>query len=83
MRMVLKSWKNLSYQIELHTPSCIANQIDVDTFMNTSMEEIINLDDKKLKRRHCKGKNLKSSGKTHTINPGKNRHLWHASKRAK
>lgn len=62
---------------------CIANQIDVDTFMNTSMKEIINLDDKKLKRRHCKWKNLKSSGNTHTINPGKNRHLWHASKRAK
>lgn len=76
-------WKNISYQVETHTPAFVGDHIDVDTFMSTPMKELTKLDDAKLKRKYNKRKDLELSGKTYTINIGKTRYLWLATRMGK
>lgn len=73
-------WKNLSYQVDTHTPAYVDGHIDVDAFMSTPMKELTKLDDTKLKRLYSRRKSLELSGKTYTINIGKTRYLWHATR---
>ena len=73
-------WKNLSYQVEKQTPAFVKDHIDVDAFMNTPMLELTKLDDEKLRKRDGKKKTVELSGKTYTIEPGKTRYLWLATR---
>ena len=73
-------WKNLSYQVEKQTPAFVEDHIDVDAFMNTPMLELTKLDDEKLRKRYSKKKTVELSGKTYSIEPGKTRYLWLATR---
>lgn len=47
-------WKNISYQIEKHTPAFVNGSIDVDAFIHAPMQEITKLDDTKLSKAYAK-----------------------------
>ena len=73
-------WNNISYQVERQTAAFIEGHIDIDSFMSTPMKELTKLDDAKLKRKYTKKQKMKLSGKTYTINIGKTRYLWNATR---
>ena len=73
-------WTNISYQVERQTAAFIEGHIDIDSFMSTPMKELTKLDDAKLKRKYTKKQKMKLSGKTYTINIGKTRYLWNATR---
>lgn len=73
-------WNNISYQVERQTAAFTDGHIDIDSFMSTPMKELTKLDDAKLKRKYTKKQKMKLSGKTYTINIGKTRYLWNATR---
>ena len=73
-------WNNISYQVERQTAAFTDGHIDIDSFMSTPMKELTKLDDAKLKRKYTKKQKMKLSGNTYTINIGKTRYLWNATR---
>lgn len=73
-------WNNISYQVERQTAAFTDDHIDIDSFMSTPMKELTKLDDAKLRRKYTKKQKMKLSGKTYTIDMGKTRYLWNATR---
>ena len=77
-------WNNISYQVSQKTPAFIGDSIGVDSFMQTPMQELTTLDDRKLSKT-CKKKgvvevsNMEGSGK-YNVSIGTTRYWWLATR---
>ena len=77
-------WNNISYQVGPKTPAFKGETIDVDSFMQTPMQELTALDDRKLSKK-CKNKetvevyNFEGKGKFN-VSVGTTRYLWLATR---
>ena len=77
-------WNNISYQVGPKTPAFKGDTIDVDSFMRTPMQELTDLDDRKLSKK-CKKKemvevsNFEGKGK-YNVSVGTTRYLWLATR---
>ena len=73
-------WSNISYQTERVTAAFKDGTIDVDTFMDTPMQELTKLKDKNLRTAAASNSQIKLKGKKYHVAEGKKRYLWLATR---
>lgn len=73
-------WNNISYQTVCVTAAFKDGTIDVDTFMDTTMEELTKLKDENLRNAATSNSQVKLKGKKYYVSEGKKRYLWLATR---
>ena len=73
-------WNNISYQTERVTAAFKDGTIDVNTFMDTPMQELTKLKDEKLRAATNSNSQIKLKGKKYYVGVGKKRFLWLATR---
>lgn len=73
-------WSNISYQTECVTAAFKDGIIDVDTFMNTPIQELTKLKDENLRTAATINSQIKMKGKKYYVGEGKKRYLWLATR---
>ena len=73
-------WSNISYQTECVTAAFKDGIIDVDTFMNTPIQELTKLKDENLRTAATINLQIKMKGKKYYVGEGKKRYLWLATR---
>ena len=73
-------WNNISYQTDEATAAFKDNVIDVDTFMDTPMQELTKLKDKNLRTAATSNSQVNLNGKKYYVTEGKKRYLWLATR---
>ena len=73
-------WNNISYQTERVTAAFKDGIIDVDTFMDTSMQELTKFKDESLQSAADSILQIKLKGKKYYVGEGKKRYLWLATR---
>lgn len=73
-------WKNISYQTDDATAAFKNGTIDVDTFIDTPMQELTNYKAKNLRTAANSNKKIKLKGKKYYVTEGKKRYLWLATR---
>lgn len=73
-------WNNISYQTERVTAAFKDGTIDVDTFMDTPMQELTKLKDENLRTAATSNSQIKLKGKKYYVGEGKKRYLWLATR---
>lgn len=77
-------WNNISYQVGPRTPAFKGETIDVDSFMQTPMQELTALDDRELSKKCKKNEtvevcNFEGKG-NYNVSVGTTRYLWLATR---
>ena len=72
-------WNNISYQTEYVTAAFKDGTIDVDTFIETPMQELTKLKDKNLRAAADSNSQIMMKGKKYYVGEGKKRFLWLAT----
>lgn len=72
-------WNNISYQTEHVTAAFKDGAIDVDTFIETPMQELTKLKDKNLRAAADSNSQIMMKGKKYYVGEGKKRFLWLAT----
>lgn len=72
-------WNNISYQTEYVTAAFKDGTIDVDTFIETPMQELTKLKDKNLRAAADSNSQIMMKGKKYYVGKGKKRFLWLAT----
>ena len=73
-------WNNISYQTERITAAFKDGTIDVDTFIDTPMQELAKLKDENLRTAADSNTQIKLKGKKYYVGEGKKRYLWLATR---
>lgn len=73
-------WNNISYQTERVTSAFKDGIIDVDTFMDTPMQELTKLKDKNLRTAADSNSQIKLKNNKYYVGEGKKRYLWLATR---
>jgi len=73
-------WNNISYQTERVTAAFKNGAIDVDTFMDTPMQELTKYKDENLRSAADSTSQIKLKGQKYYVGEGKKRHLWLATR---
>ena len=73
-------WNNISYQTERVTAAFKDGTIDVDTFMDTPMQELTKYKDENLRSAADSTSQIKLKGKKYYVGEGKKRYLWLATR---
>ena len=73
-------WNNISYQTEQVTAAFKDGSIDVDTFMDTPMQELTKLKDVNLRTAADRNAQVKLKGNKYYVGEGKKRYLWLATR---
>lgn len=73
-------WNNISYQTERVTAAFRDGAIDVDTFMDTPMQEQTKFKDENLRAAADSNMQIKLKGKEYSVTEGKKRYLWFATR---
>lgn len=73
-------WNYISYQTERVTAAIKDGTIDVNTFMNTPMQELTKLKDESLRTATDGNVQIKLKGNKYYVGEGKKRYLWLATR---
>lgn len=73
-------WNNISYQTERVTAAFKDGILDVDTFMDTPMQELTKLQDENLRIAAASSSQIKLKGQKYYVGEGKLRYLWLATR---
>lgn len=73
-------WNNISYQTECVTAAFKDGAIDVDTFIDTPMQELTKLKDENLRTAADNNSQIKLKGNKYYVGEGKKRYLWLATR---
>lgn len=73
-------WNNISYQTERVTAAFKDGTIDVDTFMDTPMQELTKYKDENLRSVAGSTSQIKLKGQKYYVGEGKKRYLWLATR---
>ena len=73
-------WNNISYQTERVTAAFKDGTIDVDTFMDTPMQELTKFKDENLRIAADSNSQIKQKGNKYHVTEGKKRYLWLATR---
>lgn len=73
-------WNNISYQTERVTAAIKNGTIDVDTFMDTPMQELTKFKDENLRFAADSTSQIKLKGQKYYVGEGKKRYLWLATR---
>ena len=73
-------WNNISYQTERVTAAFKDGAIDVDTFMDTPMQELTKFKDENLCIAANSNSQIKLKGSKYYVSEGKKRYLWLATR---
>lgn len=73
-------WNNISYQTDRVTAAFKNGSIDVDTFMDTPMQELTKFKDENLHEAADNNTQIKLKGKKYYVGEGKKRYLWLATR---
>lgn len=73
-------WNNISYQTEHVTAAFKGGTIDVDTFMDTPMQELTKFKDENLRTAATSNLQVKLKGKKYYVGEGQKRYLWLATR---
>ncbi len=73
-------WNNISYQTERVTAVFKGGIIDVDTFMDTHMQELTKLKDENFRTAADSNSQIKLKGNKYYVSEGKKRYLWLATR---
>lgn len=73
-------WNNISYQTERVTAAFKNGAIDVDTFMDTPMQELTKYKDENLRSAADSTSQIKLKGQKYYVGEGKMRYLWLATR---
>lgn len=73
-------WNNISYQTERVTAAFKNGDIDVDTFMDTPMQELTKYKDENLRSAADSTSQIKMKGQKYYVGEGKKRYLWLATR---
>lgn len=73
-------WNNISYQTERVTAAFKGGTIDVDTFVDTPMQELTKFKDENLRAAAASNSQIKLKGNKYYVGEGKKRHLWLATR---
>ena len=73
-------WNNISYQTDDATAACNGKDIDVDTFINTPMQELTKFKDENLRSAADNKMQIKLKGMKYHVSEGKKRYLWLATR---
>lgn len=73
-------WNNISYQTERVTAAFKDGTIDVDTFMDTPMQELTKFKDENLRIAADSNSQIKLKGNKYHVTEGKKRYLWLATR---
>ncbi len=73
-------WNNISYQTERVTAVFKGGIIDVDTFMDTPMQELTKLKDENFRTAADSNSQIKLKGNKYYVSEGKKRYLWLATR---
>lgn len=73
-------WNNISYQTERMTAAFKDGTIDVDTFIDTPMQELTKFKDENLRNAATSYLQIKLKGKKYFVGEGKKRYLWLATR---
>ena len=73
-------WNNISYQTDCVTAAFKDGTIDVDTFMDTPMQELTKLKDENLRTAAYRTSQIKLKGNKYYVGEGKKRYLWLATR---
>lgn len=73
-------WNNISYQTERVTAAFKDGTIDVDTFMDTPMQELTKFKDENLRFAADSNSQIKLKGNKYYVSEGKKRYLWLATR---
>lgn len=73
-------WNNISYQTERVTTAFKNGAIDVDTFMDTPMQELTKFKDENLRSAAGSTSQIKLKGQKYYVGEGKKRYLWLATR---
>lgn len=73
-------WNNISYQTERVTAAFKDGTIDVDTFIDTPMQELTKFKDENLRSATDSTSQIKLKGQKYYVGEGKKRYLWLATR---
>ena len=73
-------WNNISYQTDDATAAFNDDIIDVDTFIDTPIQELTKLKDENLRIAADSNSQIKLKGKKYYVSEGKKRYLWLATR---
>lgn len=73
-------WNNISYQTDEVTVAFKDGNIDVDTFMDTPMQELTKLKGENLRTAADSNSQIKLKGNKYYVSEGKKRYLWLATR---
>lgn len=73
-------WNNISYQTELVTAAFRNNTINVDTFIDTPMQELTKFKDENLRAAADSNSQIKQKGNKYYVSESKKRYLWLATR---
>lgn len=73
-------WNNISYQTERVTAAFKNGAFDVDTFMDTPMQELTKFNDENLRSAADSTSQIKLKGQKYYVGEGKKRYLWLATR---
>lgn len=73
-------WNNISYQTERVTAAFKDGTIDVDTFIDTPMQELTKYKDENLRSAADSTSQIKLKGQKYYVGEGKKRYLWLATR---
>ena len=73
-------WNNISYQTDDATAAYNGKDIDVDTFINTPMQELTKFKDENLRSAADNKLHIKLKGMKYHVSEGKKRYLWLATR---
>lgn len=73
-------WNNISYQTERVTAAFKDGTIDVDTFMDTPMQELTKFMDENLRKAADSNSQIQLKDKKYYVGKGKPRYLWLATR---
>lgn len=73
-------WNRISYQTERVTSAFKNGTIDVDTFMDTPMQELTKFKDENLRIAADSNSQIRLKGKKYHVTEGKKRYLWLATR---
>lgn len=73
-------WNNISYQTERVTAAFKNGAFDVDTFMDTPMQELTKFKDENLRSAADSTSQIKLKGQKYYVGEGKKRYLWLATR---
>lgn len=73
-------WNNISYQTERVTAAFKGDTIDVDTFIDTPMQELTKLKDENLRTAANSNSQIKLKDNRYYVGEGKKRYLWLATR---